>query len=199
VPRDGVENMHADGAFEDSDTPALNRALRNALYGPLRVTTPFFSRDRRTGEPRADVSDETTLAGHPQALLALAKLMTERCDQTETRGRLLRHGIMHGRELGYGTRRNSTQALATLLAVITWAQPIARARLDEAAAAREARYAGSDERDERGRRLDRRGFAQAKDSSSTLGQFQERFYERHGRYAASVDEIDPDGVLRDMF
>jgi hypothetical protein len=34
--RDGAENMHADGAFEDSDAPALNRALRNALYEALR-------------------------------------------------------------------------------------------------------------------------------------------------------------------
>jgi hypothetical protein len=68
---------------------------------------------------------------------------------------------MNGRELGYVSRRNSTRALATLLAVIVCAQPIARARIAEAHAQREALYAGSNQRDEHGRRLWRAGFAEA--------------------------------------
>jgi hypothetical protein len=125
--------------------------------------------------------------------------MTAKCATTEVDGRLLRHGILHGRELGYGTLRNSTQALATLLAIITWAQPIARERLDTAAAERAARWAGSRGHDSRGRRLDRRGFREAKNSCTVLGNLQESFYERHGHYAGAVDQIDPDGVLMDMF
>jgi hypothetical protein len=159
----------------------------------------FFSRHRNTGEPRANLTDDETLAGHPAALAALVRLMTQRCDTTEIDGRLLRHGILHGRELAYGTRRNSTQILATLLAVITWAQPIARANLDAAAREREARFAGSKERDKDGRRLDRRGFPEAKNSASTLAALQDRFYERNGHYAPSAEEIDPEGVLHDMF
>lgn len=159
----------------------------------------FFSRDRRTREPRADVTDEATLAGHPEALLTLARILPTACPTTEVSGRLVRHGIVHGRELGYGTLRNSTQALVTLLAVITWAQPIARAWLQEQAAEREARHASSTERDEYGRRLDRRGFRQAKDSLTALRNLQDRFYEAHGRCVGWVDEIDPQRVLRDMF
>lgn len=159
----------------------------------------FFARDRKTQKPRANVTDDTTLVGHPRALLALAKLMTEACSSTTVSGRLQRHGIMHGRELGYASRRNSTQALATLLAVIVWAQPIARARVDEAHAQREAAYAGTDQRDEHGRRLWRAGFAEAKRGLQTLADYQDRFHEQHGRYATSVEEIDPSGLLRADF
>jgi hypothetical protein len=49
------------------------------------------------------------------------------------------------------------------------------------------------------RRLDRRGFPEAKNSVSTLAALQDRFYERNGRYAPSADEIDPQGVLSDRF
>jgi hypothetical protein len=137
---------------------------------------PFFNKDRASGAPRATIVDANTLAGHPGALAALHRLLAQKCSTTETSGRLLRHGIMHGRELGYGSRRNSTQALATLLAVITWAQPIARARLEEAAAEQELRWTGSTERDADGRLRDRRGFAQAMDSVETLGRLQDNRY-----------------------
>lgn len=30
--RNGVENLHAEGAFDDDDAPRLNRGMRNALY-----------------------------------------------------------------------------------------------------------------------------------------------------------------------
>lgn len=159
----------------------------------------FFARDRHTHEPRENLTDDTTLAGHPRALLALARVLTETCDSTQTSGRLQRHGIIHGREFGYGTRRNSTQAFATLLAVIVWAQPIARARIDAANAEREAAHAGTDDRDANGRRLWRAGFVEAKRRLHALADYQDRFHDQHGRYAASVDEIDPDRLLREDF
>ena len=112
---------------------------------------------------------------------------------------MMRHGIMHGRELGYGTRRNSTQALATLLAVIVWAQPIARARIDAANSEREAAHAGTHDRDLHGRRLWRAGFVEAKRGLQALADYQASFHHQHGRYAASVDEIDPDRLLREDF
>lgn len=160
----------------------------------------FFARDRATHEPRANLTDDTTLAGHPGALLALARMLTEKCHRTETSGRLLRHGIMHGRELGYGSLRNSTQALATLLAVIVWAQPIARARIDAADAAREAAHAGTDDRDQHGRRLSRAGFVEAKFALEALADYQDSFHDQHGRYARSIEELDPtELLLRDEF
>lgn len=194
---EAVEN-HREGRYASSITLALTQ-IDGVVADFSDEGHVFFSRDRSTGEPRAALTDDETLAGHPAALAALARLMTERCDTTEITGRLLRHGILHGRELGYGTRRNSTQALATLLAVVTWAQPIARALLAAATQAREARYLGSKERDDAGRLRDRRGFAEAKKSALSLSALQDRFYERNGRYAASADNVDPGGVLADKF
>jgi hypothetical protein len=149
----------------------------------------LFSRDRHTGDPRATVTDEVTLAGHPAGLRALARMLTQRCDTTELSSRLLRHGIAHGRELRFDTLTNSTKALAALLGVITWAQPIANTRLAAAAAEHEQRYAGSTERDAHGRRLDRRGFTEAKSALLMAGNFQRIYHERHGRYAESREEL----------
>ena len=150
--------------------------------------SPFFS--RRGGEPRAGLIDDETLAGHPAALHQVAKMMGEPCKTTSVAGRLLRHGILHGRELSYGTERNSTQALATLLAVITWAQPKARRRLDAELAEHKEQWAGSDATDRHARRLDRRGFPQAKKMLLELANLQDRFCEQRGRYANSVSEIE---------
>lgn len=60
-----------------------------------------------------------TLASDSTALPELAKLMSQ--GRTETTIEPLeipqRHGVLHGRDLGYDTRRTSTQAFATLLAM----------------------------------------------------------------------------------
>jgi hypothetical protein len=47
---------------------------------------------------------------------------------TNTGEGLHRHGIMHGRDLRFGTRANSTKVLTILLALVQWAEPLARAR-----------------------------------------------------------------------
>ena len=194
---EAIEN-HRDGRYASAISIALAQ-IDGIVCDFSAEAQPFFNKNRKTGAPRATTVDADTLAGHPEALTALHRLLTQKCPTTETSGRLLRHGIMHGRELGYGNLRNSTQALATLLMVITWAQPIAQRRLDEAAAERERRWAGSTERDAHGRLKDRRGFATTKNSVETLARLQENLYGRDGRYAQSIETIDPDGVLRDMF
>lgn len=194
---EAIEN-HREGRYASAITMALTQ-IDGIVSDFSAEGKPFFNKDHKTGGPRATIVDAGTLAGHPEALTALHRLLTQTCPTTETSGRLLRHGIMHGRELGFGNLRNSTQALATLLMIIAWAEPIARARLDDAAAERERRWTGSTERDAHGRRRDRRGFGQAKDSVETLARLQDIRYGRDGRYAESVETIDPDGVLRDMF
>jgi hypothetical protein len=158
----------------------------------------FFT--RRDGRSAAQVTDDTTLAGHPETLLALSQMMTEGCPTTETSGRLLRHGILHGRELGYGTRENSTKAFAALLALIVWAQPVARERLDRFGTEREDLHTGSRESDEEGKWLDRRGFEDAQTHlQHTIRGMQMSIYRRAGRYATTRDEIDPSGlVLKDL-
>jgi hypothetical protein len=146
----------------------------------------FFSRQRNSTEPRADLTDEITLAGHPEALLAMARMMTEPCNTTEVSGRLLRHGIMHGRELGYGTLRNSTLALVTLRMLIVRMQPVADKLLAEEAQALRDQHRGSTARDSNGRRHDTEGFAEAKRRLWYLGIWQRKHYEEYGRYGDSL-------------
>lgn len=143
------------------------------------------------GTPAAKVVDETTMAGHPDVLLAFSLLLTERIDETQVNGDLARHGILHGRELGYDTLVNSTKAFAGLLAVVVWAQARAQARLSAEAAEQEARHAGSTERDENGRRLDRRGISAAKASLWELALLQDLHWGSHGGYSDDISTLDP--------
>ncbi len=85
-----------------------------------------------------ELTDEATAVGHPANLAQMQRLLTERCPDTTTLGRLLRHGIIHGRELGYATEVNSTKALVALLALIVFGLALggAVATSGEAAGAR---------------------------------------------------------------
>jgi len=60
-----------------------------------------------------------TLASDPSALPELAKALSRKRDNTsnEQLNKLERHGVLHGRDLGYNNRRVSTQAFATLLSL----------------------------------------------------------------------------------
>ena len=135
--------------------------------------------------------DDETLAGHPDGLKALAKLMARTMNVTAATGKLSRHGILHGRELAYDTLTNSTKAFVALLAVVEWADPKLRVMSEAAAAAREARYAGSKEVGEDGRRLDRRWFPEAKEALLHTSSFQFGYFKRNGRYATNRAELDP--------
>ena len=151
-----------------------------------------------TGEHRQDffsggdhLVDETTLAGHPEGLKAIARIMNRDVKHTGETGQLSRHGIMHGRELGYDTVENSTKAFAALFALIEWAQPIVQVKAKQWLQDREAKYAGSKDVDEEGRRMDRRGFDQAKESLMRLATFQFGHFRRHGASARVIHEILP--------
>jgi len=141
--------------------------------------------------------DEETLAGHPLGLQALSKLMSKRVETTGATGELLRHGILHGRELAYDTLANSTKAWAALFAVIDGVKKRADVLNKAAAEARERRYAGSKELDEYARRLDRRGFDGAKKLLQDISAAQFGSHKRRGRYAAGRKELDPSGRLLD--
>lgn len=105
--------------------------------------------------------DEETLAGMPEGLAAIASLFRRDVKSTGRHGHLRRHGIMHGRELGYDTVDNSTKSFVALFALIEWALPRMRRRIEDEQAERESLYVGSAQTDEDGRRLDRRGFDEA--------------------------------------
>lgn len=73
------------------------------------------------------LEDTVTLPGHHLGLKTLSKIMSGSMNGTKSTGKLLRHGIMHGRELGYDTKLNSTKVLVALLAVIEFSHPLAAA------------------------------------------------------------------------
>jgi len=142
--------------------------------------------------------DAESLAGHPLGLKTLSAMMSRSVEQTEATGDLVRHGILHGRELGFDTQRNSTKAWVALLAVANGVKRRADALGRETEQARERLYAGCKEVNEWGQRLDRRGFPEAKTTLLELSGLQLGFHRRSGRYAPTQETLDPTGVvLRD--
>jgi hypothetical protein len=105
-----------------------------------------------------DLLDESTIAGLPEGLKTMLQTCIRGVSNTQQKGTLSRHGILHGRELGYDTYRNSTKLFVFLLAVVEWAEP----RVEEIAERKQVQYeeanAGSSEIDEKGRLVDRREF-----------------------------------------
>jgi hypothetical protein len=89
-----------DGIVWDLTTPATG------LYrkGPGRSSGRRNNHRRLARRPEA--SESPLRAGHAK---------------TASTGQLTRHGILHGRELGYDTKINSTKVFVLLLAVIEWA------------------------------------------------------------------------------
>jgi len=177
---------HGAGAYEASVPIVL--AQIDGIVGDL---TPgrmgfFFGKDQAT-----HLVDNETVAGLPEGLEVLRQLVGQSVWETGTTGQLARHGIMHGRELGYDTRINSTKAFVLLLAVVDWAQPRARELADRLHAEHEARHAGSDAIDERGRRLDRRDFDRAQESLRNLHIRQTAEFRRNGCYGDDLDSLFP--------
>lgn len=134
--------------------------------------------------------DDLTLGGHPLGLKALSQLLGKGVKNTTTGDDLKRHGILHGRVLGYDTLRNSTKTLVAAITVIEAVRPKANALNAQAAAQREAKYAGSKEVDEWGMRLDRRGFEEAKMTLWDLHTAQFFAYAADGRYTADRRKLN---------
>ncbi len=89
---------------------------------------PFLIDDPRDLDAPGASLDAATLAAHPGALASVAQLMrTSRPDTNLTTG-LHRHGIMHGRDLGFDTPQNAARVFALLAELVAWATPIADAR-----------------------------------------------------------------------
>lgn len=75
---------------------------------------------------KAELVDDATLVGHPLGLLQLSKLLGEEQRTTLIGDKLNRHGVVHGRLLGFDTLRNSTKMWAALLCVIEGVGPGSR-------------------------------------------------------------------------
>lgn len=175
---------HVAGAYEAS-VPILFAQIdgitADATLPPKgRGGKMFFS---PSGSKYVDVVDDATLAGMNAALpVARQHFMTE-IRGTAVRGSLSRHGVMHGRELGYDTKANSTKTFVLLAAVVEWAQPRIRAEIGRRRVKRDEQYAGTNATDAEGDALDRRGFVATRSSLRALSFAQAGFWRDHGRYA----------------
>lgn len=118
----------------------------------------FFTKSQH----KADVVDPTQLVSIESALAALQATYGEDVKDTQTEGSLSRHGVLHGRELAYDTRLNSAKTWSVMDALVEWAFPKAREVVDVRRAERQQANAGSDELDDRGRRVDDREFAETR-------------------------------------
>ena len=75
---------------------------------------PFFEH-----KDTSHLRDGTTIAGVPEGLEVVAAVLSQPVKKTASTGELRRHGVLHGRELGYDTLKNSTKAFVALLAVMS--------------------------------------------------------------------------------
>ncbi len=176
---------HKEGAYEAS-VPIVLAQIDGVVFDLTESRFGFFG--RKKGK---HLVDEVTVAGLPLALASLRKLFSEDMRESGMTGRLARSGILHGRELAYDTRSNSTKVFVLLLAVIEWAEPRARDLAESKEREREERFAGSQETDEQGRRLDTRGFKDAKRSLQWLGTMQMGQWRNHNRYGSHLKTMAP--------
>ena len=183
--RIGLEH-HEKGEYAAS-IPILLAQAEGIVFD---VTDGKFGLFSRLGD-REHLADDSTLAGMAVGVAALQRLIAAPVNETGSTGRLVRHGIMHGRELGYDTLLNSTKALVFLIAIVELSQPRARALSDARRQADFEKWAGSEELDESGARRDRRGFDHAMTCLHNVSTRMMAEYHRTKRYPAAP--------LRDLF
>lgn len=142
--------------------------------------------------------DNSTIAGMPEFLRTVWRYVIQDPRETSLSGAFQRGPIMHGRQLAFGTEVNSTKAFALLAGVIDWLKPKAAVSTEKWQTAHEAKYAGSDERDEEGRRLDRRGFSETRESLRWLAIRETNEYRARGHYNADLRGMFPSEGLGRM-
>lgn len=142
-----------------------------------------------SGRKAAHLQDVSTLVGHPAGLTVLATMFNKDRKRTTVDGELRRHGIVHGRELGYDTKPNAIKTLVALIAVMEWAAPLAGNAAARRVETRHERWAGSDARDEYGHRRDDRGFPAAREALWEIHGYQHGHFTRRGRYATDLAEL----------
>ena len=131
---------------------------------------------------KADVVNPQDIAGIEACMAALQVTYGENVDVTQASGSLSRHGVLHGRELAYDTRVNSAKTWSVMDAVVHWALPQSRALADAHRAERQAANAGSQNTDERGRRMDDREIAETRDMLRVLQTSAMGWHRQRGRF-----------------
>jgi hypothetical protein len=142
--------------------------------------------------------DQATVLGMPRFLATVFQSVIHEDNTTSATDKGFRRSpIMHGRYLAYGTETNSTKAFALMSGVLEWLKPRAEEVTARWQGEHEAKYAGSLERDADGKRLDRRGFSETRESLKWLAIRETNEHRNHGRYRADLDGMFPrEGIGR---
>jgi hypothetical protein len=178
---------HTSGAFEASIPIVLAQVDGIVSDATTSDKTHKGKRFFSSGRDRADVVDDETLAGFSEALPVVRDWFSEAYLHTDEQGSANRHGVMHGRELAYDTAVNSTKCFVLLLAVWEWANRVFQIEADRRKTIRYQSHAGSDDVDERGWRLDRRGFTETRLALRNLDLAQRSYRDRNDRYGTLED------------
>jgi hypothetical protein len=173
---------HRNGAYEASILILLTQIegiVMDLTGTPTVAGGKYFYRTKKG----ASATDEETVVGIDGALNHVREWFCKPCKVTGFGGDLSRHGLLHGRQLGFDTRENSARCIALLGAVVEFARPLAEQLAQRRSAERQAADAGSDEVDERWIRKDRRGFTDARLRLKDLCAIQSVFRGANGRLA----------------
>ena len=167
---------HEDAEFEAS-VMILLAQIDGVVFDFTNEEFGFFYNARDD-----DFVDDQTVAGMELVLRQVRKAVNKDVNRSSEGSDFRRHGILHGRILGFGTQTNSTKAVALLGGVIEWLGPIARIESERRQTEHEARWAGSDEVDADGRRMDRRGFVETRESLRWLAIREGNEHAQHGTF-----------------
>ncbi|MFC7527568.1 hypothetical protein [Actinoplanes sp. GCM10030250] len=175
-----ARDHHLAGRY-DASIPLLHAHLEGVV---MDVTggKKFFTK----GSQKADLLDPEQLVSIEACLIALQATYGQDVRETQTAGSLSRHGILHGRELAYDTRVNSAKTWSVLDALVEWALPKAREIVQARKMERQVRNAGSQDLDERGRRVDDREFDETRDALRLLGTSAMGWHRRQGSFRADL-------------
>lgn len=176
---------HRAGAYEASVPIVL--AQIEGLTADVTGGRLFFSTDERR---RAAIVENDSLATLSWSLPVVRAAFSTGQHETVVHSRgLSRHGILHGRDLGYGTELVSTKCFVLLAAVVEWAQVELRRQGEQRRRDDEIRYRGSDEVDPSGARLDRREFSATRAALRGLYFNQLGWGQRRGGYNPELVEL----------
>lgn len=175
-----ARDHHLAGRY-DASIPLLQAHLEGIV---IDVTggKKFFTK----GMQKADLVDPKQLVSIEACLAALQATFGQDVKETQTGGSLSRHGVAHGRELAYDTRVNSAKTWSLLDALVEWALPKARELVQARKAMRQAMTAGSQDLDERGRRVDDREFSETRDALRLLENSAMGWYHQEGRFRTDL-------------
>lgn len=132
----------------------LTLAQIDGLTRELMGTTFFRS---KLAENEPDYTDDRTLAGVEGNLPTVREAFSRPVDVVGRHGLVSRHGVMHGQDLSYATKVNSTKTLVLLGALIEHLEDRARARAQKWRRDRDIARSKLMGVDEDGRLLDSRG------------------------------------------